>query len=130
MKDLAEILTETGSFPSPEESLKFVQTVGLEGIKSMKQTAQRLETAFMVDVTSSDMSLLCGYSGTVFNDAEMTNDFGSDSVSKPGGQYTIAGTTEVGVKKTIWGGRGETEYVEILLKPKIVLEKDVVGDAK
>jgi len=130
MEQLAELLAKTGSFPSPEKSFKFVQTVALEKIESMTRTAQRLETALMVDVTSSDMSLLCKNPDTEFDDAKMTNEFGSDSAFKPGMRERIAGTTEVGVEKRIWGGAGEARRAEILLKPKVVLEKDVVGDGE
>ena len=84
----------------------------------------------MVDVTSSDMSLLYENPDTVFDDAKMTNEFGPDSASKPGRRDRIAGMTEVGVGKSICGGPGETRRPEILLKPKVVLEKDVVGDGK
>jgi len=130
MEQLAGILEETGSFPSPQQSLEFVQTVGVERIESMIQTAQRLETAFMIDVTSSDMSLLYENPETMFDDAKMINEFGSDSAYKPGKRDKIAGTTEVGVKKIAYGGPGEAPQVGILLKPKVVLERDVVGDGK
>ena len=80
----------------------------------------------MVDVTSSNMSLLHENPGNEFDDTKMTNEFGSGSASRPGKRYRIAGTAEVGVMKSICGGPG----AEILLKPKVVLEKDVVGDGK
>jgi len=82
----------------------------------------------MVDITSCNMALLFEAPNTMFNEARMTNGFGSDSGFKPGDR--IAGTTEVGVEKRICGGPGETGRVEILLKPKVVLERDVVGDGK
>lgn len=130
MEHMAGLLSETGSFSSPQHSLDFVRTVALERIESMIRTTQRLEAAFMVDVTSSDMSLLFESPGTVFDEAKMTNEFGSDSASKPGRRDKIAGTTEVGLGKSICGGPGEPRREEILLKPKVVLEKDVVGDGK
>ena len=128
VKELAGLLNQTGSFPSLRESAKFVQNVALEGIESMIRTAQRLETAFMVDVTSSDMSLLYGYPDTAFDDAKMTNEFGSKSACKPGKEGKIAGTTEVGVEKSICG-QGESRRAETLLKVKVVLKKDL-GDGK
>ena len=84
----------------------------------------------MVDITSSDMSLLFEVSDAVFDEAKMTNEFGADSVSAPGRQDRVAGTTEVGVAKSVHGGPGGNRRVEILLKTKVVLEKDVVGDGK
>ena len=79
----------------------------------------------MVDVLSSDVTLLFEAPDTVFDEARMTNEFGSDSVSVPGGRDRIAGTTEVGVVKSVHGGPGGNRRVEILLKTKVVLENDV-----
>ena len=84
----------------------------------------------MVDVTSCDMSLIFHYPATLFEDTEMTNEFGAYSVAKPGKQERIAGTAELGVQKSVCRKPGEPRHVEILLKPKVVLEKDVVGDGK
>ena len=52
------IFYETGSFLSAQKSLDFVQEVAPKRIESMIQIAQRLKAAFMVDVTSGDMTLL------------------------------------------------------------------------
>ena len=84
----------------------------------------------MVDVLSCDMSLLFETSDTVFDEARMTNEFGSDSVFRPGRGDRVAGTTEVGVEKSIHGVPGGNRRVEILLKTKVVLERDVVGGGK
>ena len=130
MEELARVLDETGSFSSIQSSLEFVRTAALERIESIVQIAQRLEAAFMVDVTSSDATLLFEAPDTIFDEARMTNEFGSDSVSVPGGRDRVAGTTEVGVGKTIRGGPDGNRRVEILLKTKVVLVKDVVGDGK
>ena len=78
-----------------------------------------------MEVTSSDMSLLFEAPGTVFDDAKMTDDSGSGDVSVPGRHDKIAGTTEVGVEKSICRA-GESRRTEILLKTKVVLEKDVI----
>jgi len=85
----------------------------------------------MVDVISSDMFLLFEAPDTVFDGARMTDECKSRGASKPGRQdHRIAGTIEVGVGKSIWGGPGETRRAKILLKPKVVLETDVIGDGK
>ena len=105
MEELAGVLNETGSFSSTQSSLEFVRTTVLERIESIIRISQRLEAAFMVDVLSSDMSL-------------------------PGGQDRIAGTTEVGVGKSMRGGPDGNRRAEILLKTKVVLVRDVVGDGK
>ena len=125
---LVGVIGETGSFQSSEELTKFIKTAALERIEEMIKTAHRLEKVFMVDVTSSDMSLIFHYPDALFEDAKMANEFGADSAAKPGEKERIAGTTEVGVQKSVCKKPGEPRHVEILLKPKVVLEKDVVGD--
>jgi len=88
--ELAGTLDKTGSFPPPQQSLesvqtaapepaqtvtfKFVQTAALDRIESMIRTAQRLETAFMVNVASSNVALFEA-PDTVFDDARMINEF-------------------------------------------------------
>ena len=127
---LAGVLDETGSFQSAEQLTKFIQAAARERIEEMIRTAQRLEAAFMVDVTSCDMSLIFHDAGVLFEDARMTNEFGADSAATPREQEWIAGTTEVGVQKSVCKKSGEPRHVGILLKPKVILEKDVAGDGK
>ena len=79
---MARVLDETGSFSSTQKSLEFVREVALERIEPMIRIAQRLEAAFMVDVTSSDMTLLFEAQDVVFDEARMTNEFGSNNVSE------------------------------------------------
>jgi hypothetical protein len=126
--ELANILGGTGSFPSTQHSLEFVRAVALEGIEIIIRLAQRLELAFMVEVISSNMYLLAEAPDTVFDDARMTDEYGSDGVSTPGKQDRVAGTTELGVGKSVCGGPGEGRRVEVLLKTKVVLEKSFVDD--
>lgn len=128
MEQLAGVLDETGSFSSTQPSLEFVRNVGLKGIETIIQLAIRLEHAFMVEVTSSDMSLLFEAPDTVFDDTRMANELGSDNAPVPGGlKDKIAGTMEVGVEKRIsGGGPGKIGRAKILLKTKVVLEKDLV----
>ena len=97
--------------------------MALKGIETIDKLALRLESVFMVEVTSSDISLLSETPHVVFDKTRMTNEFGSDEVSASGRRDRVAGTTEVGVGKNMYGGRGE-----VLLKPKVVLERDV-GDS-
>ena len=83
----------------------------------------------MVDITSSDMRLLFEAPSTSFDDKRMSKECDSDST--PGGQVMkVAGTTEVGVEKTVYEKRGEGRPGEgrcttVLLKAKVVLEEDV-----
>ena len=123
---LANVLYETGSFSSAQESLELVKAVALEGIETIIRLALRLESVFMVDVTSSDMFLLSETPGTRFEDVRMDDEFGSNGASAPGKWDMIVGTTEVGVGKSVCGRVGESRRTEILLKTKVVLEKDVV----
>ncbi|KAF9650934.1 hypothetical protein BDM02DRAFT_1001325 [Thelephora ganbajun] len=124
---VADILWITGSFSSPRRSFDFVKTVGLSGIETINRLALRLESVFMVEVASSDMYLLFETPHTVFDSARMTNEFGSDGTSTSGRRRRVAGTTEVGVGKNVGMGRGEGQRTEILLKTKVVLERDVAG---
>ena len=74
VEQLARVLDETGSFSSTQKSLEFVREVALERIEPMIRIAQRLEVAFMVEVTSSDMTLLFEAQDVVFDEARMTNE--------------------------------------------------------
>ena len=130
MEELARAFGETGSFSSTQSSLEFVRATAVERIESMIRIAQRLEAAFMVDVMSSDMTLHFEAPGAVFDETRMANEFGSDSVFRPGRGDRIAGTTEVGVGKSMRGGPDGGRRVEVLLKTKVVLEKDVAEDGR
>ena len=132
---LAEDLEETGSFSSAEHSLKFVQDLALDGIGSVIRLCKQLETAFKVEVTSSDMFLLFETPGVAYDQAKMSNEFKSDGVpalkkDEFGRRYRIAGTTEVGIGKKISGRAGEDQRTEILLKTNVVLNMDVGGSGK
>ena len=124
---MAKIFDKTGSFQSPRQSLGFVRAMALEGLESIVRLSLRLETAFRVEITSSDMAILFENPGTWFDGARVINEFDPDGVPRPGTRDRIAGTTEVGLWKSICGGLGEGRRTEILLKAKVVLEKDVVG---
>ena len=107
--------------------MDFVNKVGLKGIETIDRLALRLEFAFMVEVTSSDMSLLFEAPRVLFDEARMTDEFSPDSASTAGRQDKVAGTTEVGVGKSVSGGPGKGRRVDVLLKVKVVLEKDIAG---
>ena len=121
---LANVLDETGSFSSTQQSFELVKAVALEGIESIVRLALRLESVFMVEVASSDMALISETPGTAFDNARMINEFGSSAA--PWGRDGIAGTIEVGVWKSVREGVGKSRHAEILLKTKVVLEKDVM----
>ena len=125
VEELARVLDHTGSFSPARRSLDFVRAVALKGIETIIGHALRLESAFKVEITSSDVSLLFDAPGTAFDDAKMTDDYGSDGVPAPGRRDRIAGTTEVGIEKSICEA-GKGRRTEILLKSKVVLERDVI----
>jgi hypothetical protein len=130
VKELANTLASTGSFSSAQQSLQLVRAVAFEGIETIIRLCLRLELAFMVEVLSSNMYLLAEAPDAVFDDARMTNEFGSDGASTPEQWDRVAGTTEVGVGKSVCGRMGEGLGAETLLKTRVVLEKDVVGSSK
>ena len=130
-EELAKEFNNTGTFSSTQDSVKFVRDVALDGIESIVRLSMRLDSVFKVDITSSDMLLLFATRGTAFNDETMTNEYGSDGIPTPGKQdekgrrYRIAGTTEVGVGKSICEGPGKSRRTVILLKVNVVLNTDV-----
>jgi hypothetical protein len=125
VKELANILASTGSFSSPQKAVRFAQAVALEGIETIIRLCLRLELAFMAEVISSNMYLIVEAPDTVFGDARMTNEFGSDGAFTPRGQGRVGGTTEVGVGKGVHRKPGNGQREEILLKAKVVLENDL-----
>ena len=125
VKHVGDVLLITRLFSSTRHSSEFVKTAALGGIETIHRLAQRLEFAFMVEVASSDMSLLFETPDTVFDDTRMTSEVGPDEPSTPERQDKVAGTTEVGVWKKVCGGQGEDPRKEVLLKAKVILEKDV-----
>jgi len=125
VQHVGDVLWITGSFSSYRGSFDFVKTVALKGIENITRLALRLQLALMAEVASSDMSLLFESPDTVFDKTRMINEFGSDQDYTPASRDKIAGTTELGVGKSLDGGQGEGRRMEILLKAKVVLEKDV-----
>ena len=123
-KHIANILWITGTFQSLEDSLDFVKVNASNRLEIIYQLASRLESAFMVDVTSCDMYLLCEAPLTTFNDARMTKEFESDDSSPSQKRDKVAGTAGVGVEKRVWGRSGEDLRVEVLLKATMVMEED------
>ena len=130
MEELAKILYETEWFSSAQGSLDFVRTKALKRIEGIVRLSLRLEHVFMVDVTSSDMTLLFATPGTVFDGMEMDRDGDLRRASAPGSEDKIAGTTEVGVRRSVRTGPGQSRRDEVLLRTKVVLERDVVVDEK
>ena len=128
---IADFLSITGSFRPTEKPFDFVKLKASSRIETITKLAMRLERAFMVDITSSDMRLLLEVP-SMFDDRRMSKEFDEDST--PGGQVMkVVGTTEVGVEKTVYerrgeGRPGEVRCTTVLLKARVVLEKDVAQD--
>ena len=78
-----------------------------------------------MDVISSDLRLLFETPCTAFNNMRMTKEIGFDGTFASGGRDIIVGTTEVGVEKSVDKGQDIGRRTEILLKAKVVLEKDL-----
>jgi hypothetical protein len=81
----------------------------------------------MVDIISSDMYLLFETPGTVFDDMRMAKETEFYKTSTLGGKDIVVGTTEVGVERNVGEGQGEDQRIEILLKVRVVWEKDLAG---
>ena len=129
-EQLANVLDGTGSFLSTQQSVELVEEAVLEEIELIIRLSLLLEFTFKVEITSSNMSLLFETPGTVFNGARMTNDSGFTSGPTPEGLDRIVGTVEVGLGKTVCGRPDESQRAQILLKTKVVLEKDFVADER
>lgn len=93
-------------------------------METIDRLSMRLESVFMADIASSDMYLLYGTPHIEFHDVRMANELQSvgGSARKRG---KIAGTTGVGLGKIVGGNRGEARCKEVLLKVKVVFERDI-----
>ena len=126
---IADVLLITGSFQSTQEAFGFVKAKAGNRVGAINRLATRLEYAFMVEITSSDMRLIFEAPSTAFDEKKMSKERDKDFT--PGGQVMkVAGTTEVGVEKTVYerrseGQSGEVRCTTVLRKAKVVLEKDV-----
>jgi hypothetical protein len=114
----------TGSFQSTRHSFDFVKAKTFDRIETINKLALRLEYALMMDVVSCDVCLLFERPGSVFSDTRMTKEIDSDEASAPRRQDKVAGTTELGLGKSVCGGQGKDRRTEVLLKSKVVLEGD------
>jgi hypothetical protein len=126
-RHVADVLRLTGSFTSTQDSFDFVKEKASSGIEAIDRLVLRLESIFMVDIISSDTSLFFETPGTVFDDVRMAMEAEFDGTFTPGGKDVVAGTTEVGVERSVGEGQGEDQRTEILLKAKTVWEKDLTG---
>jgi len=79
----------------------------------------------MVDIVHSDIWLLFEGPRTVFDDTRMAKECESGEASTHWRQDKVAATTEVGVEKSVRGLQGEGRRTEIMLKAKVVLERDL-----
>ena len=86
----------------------------------------RLESVFMEDIMSCDMCLLYEPPCAKFDGTTMTREDESDKTPIPKGKDNVAGTTEVGVEKSVCLGQGGGRHTQVLLKTTVVLEKDLV----
>jgi hypothetical protein len=124
-RHVADALWLTGSFPSTQHSFDFVKEKVPNGIEAIDRLALRLESIFMVDITSGDMRLLFEAPGTVFDDMRMAKGTEPYETFAPGGKDVVVGTTEVGVERSVGEGQGEDQRTEVLLKTKVVLKGDL-----
>jgi hypothetical protein len=122
---IADIFWITGLFSSKQNSIDFVKGKVDGRIETIDRLVARLESVFIVDITSSDMRLIYETPSTDFDHTRMTDEFESDRDSIPKGQDKVVVTTEVGVEKSV-GRLGQPPHTQVLSKSKVVLEKDLV----
>jgi hypothetical protein len=122
---IADILWITGLFSSRQHSVGFVEGTVYSRIETIDRLAARLESVFMVDITSSDMRILYDSPSTGFDHTRIADKCKSDGDSTPKGQDKVMVTAEVGVVKSV-GRRGQPSHAQVLLIAKVVLEKDLV----
>lgn len=79
----------------------------------------------MVDITSSDMYLLFETPRTAFDERRMTNEFESYESLARQRRDKVAGTTRVGVQKSVGGRSGNGQRSKVVLKARVILERDV-----
>lgn len=132
-RHVADVLWITGSFPSTRDSFDFVKKKVFDGIEAIDRLTRRLEYIFIADILSGDMCLLFESPYTEFDGVSMTRVLDHDQGSIPADQNKLAGTTEVGLGKSVFEAeRGEVGILaEVLLKAKVVLEWDLaylIGD--
>lgn len=120
---VANALWITGSFPSVEDSIGFVKAKASDGIDTIDRLARRLESAFMVDILSCDMCLLIESPCTTFDEKWMTKEVESYESSRR--RDKVAGTTGVGVWKSVGARQSGGQRTKVLLKTRVILERDV-----
>ena len=91
----------------------------------MIQLAMRLGSVLVLEIAFSDMTPLYEVPGTRSDDTRISNEYGSDGGPTPSGQEIVAGTTEVRFAKRVSEEAGKGHRVELLLKTKVVLEREV-----
>lgn len=129
-KYIANALYVTGLFRSVQDSLDFVKAKAFNRIETVYQIASRLESAFVVDVTSTDMYLYWEAPRTPFDNTRMAQELAPDDPPLPQRRGEVAGTTELGVAKRVRRRGGEGARVEVLLKATVVLEGDFTDSGR
>lgn len=126
---VANALYVTGLFRSSQDSLDFVKAKAFNRIETVYKIASRLESAFMVDVTSTDMYLYWEDPRVAFDNTRMAKELasGDPPPQRPG---EVAGTTELGVAKRVRRREGEGVCMEVLLKATVVLEGDFADSGR
>lgn len=78
----------------------------------------------MVDITSTDLCLLFEWPHADFDKRKMINVSDPDESLARRRQAKVAGTIAVGVRKSVGGRHGTTRHTVVLLKAKVVLERN------
>ena len=118
---LARILMTTRSFSDLSEAMETVTNSAGTEIAEIIGAALQFEDTIKTKVAFSDMSVYAVLPGESFIEATMTDEFGKGRTREEGERGVVAGTMEIGLRQRI----GDVE--KVLRKPKVILERDLVG---
>ena len=113
---LAQVLMITRSFSSLSEAIDSVADLAGTEVKGIIEATVELDDIMKTKIASSDTSVYVVSPGTIFDKETMTDEFG-----RGGEGQIVAGTTEIGLIRR----SGKVE--KVLRKPKVILERDLVG---
>ena len=121
MGDLARILMITRTFSDFPEAMESVGSSADVDVEAIIEATLQLDDTIKTKIASSDMTVYVVPPGATFDEERMENEFGEGGTREEGERWTVAGTMEIGLLRK----SGNVE--KVLRKPRVILEKDLVG---